>query len=411
MNEFYDVISKPDKKSKYTKINDILPPRQRGRDYDMRTSFGLNIPTDLIFEISMDCCVDCLYCYADREHKYTSLSYEFVEKFMNEAIFELQMRDIGISGGDIFLYEHKYKLLKLLSDNGYYPELPTKKPLTEKELLFLKNQGFKSFQYSIDSFNENTIKQHLNISDPGKYLKDMQNSIRLASELGLKVSLNSVITKYNFKEIGTFLDKALKYDNIYRIALTPSGYSLYQRKTMKDILLSKHDFEWMRKTFANEFDKASEQLLLFKRPEGAGWGEKLTSNSIKSYDDRAVCSAFRHAVIILPDGKVAGCEELYWNKDFIIGDVKINTIENIWKSPKRKNIIFPKQSDFPEDSPCRYCDEKIFINCHNVKGRCWRESAKFFGRTDMPDVKCPYYKEIAEKNNLKIKYHSLAWGV
>ena len=53
---------------------------------------------------------------------------------------------------------------------------------------------------------------------------------------------------------------------------------------------------------------------------------------IKSFFSRSMCSGLFSSLYILPDGQVTMCEQLYWNKRFIIGNVKTQSIAEIWNS-------------------------------------------------------------------------------
>jgi radical SAM protein with 4Fe4S-binding SPASM domain len=86
------------------------------------------------------------------------------------------------------------------------------------------------------------------------------------------------------------------------------------------------------------------------------------------------------------------CEQLYWNKNFIVGNVLENSIQEVWNSEKAKSIYFIKQEDIPSDSLCHTCTN--FNVCREVRQVCYREIIKKYG-TDKwyyPDVNCPYVK-------------------
>ncbi|NOR46052.1 MAG: radical SAM protein, partial [Candidatus Delongbacteria bacterium] len=375
--------------------------------------YHLYKPISMLFVCSFDCYTDCVYCYASRESKYSSLNWNELKKILLEAINELKVREIAVSGGDIFKYPYVNEFLEIISDNGYFPELPTKKPLNITTLKFLKKLGFKSFQYSIDSFDPKYLSKHLSISNPDKYIDEIIESIHNAEKLNIKISINSVITKLNYKGIRKFLERILKFNNVYKVNLNPVGYSLYKRKEMQELMLTNDDYDIIDKECNRIFNKARKKIKYFKEPDrfGCCWGETTASDSIQDYMDRSLCSAYRLGFVVLPDGKVTGCEELYYDKDFIIGNLKKQTIMEIWNSNKRKNLLQPLQNQFSKDSPCKYCDEIYFKECNEIKGRCWRESLKFYGKHDFPDYRCPLSKNIAKDKNLSISFNEFIWEI
>lgn len=111
---------------------------------------------------------------------------------------------------------------------------------------------------------------------------------------------------------------------------------------------------------------------------------------IKSFFSRSMCSGLFSSLYILPDGQVTMCEQLYWNKRFIIGNVKTQSIAEIWNSEKANKIYNITQEDIPEDSLCHTCDK--FEICRSVRQVCYRDIIQKYG-TDKwyyPDANCPY---------------------
>jgi len=400
LNEFYSIFDTPKKRKMMEDISQILPNLNDNKEWDMKASYTY-YPTTILFLPTMDCVVDCTYCYAQRNHKYLPLEYMKVEELLKEAIHEFQISEISLSGGDIFLYKHYEKLLQFLSINNYFPELATKKPLFD-ELYLLKDFGFTSFQYSLDTLNPVISKTMLNNLDSYDYVQNIEKSISLAEKLDIKVSFNIVITKNNMNDINNLLDILLKYSNVYRIALSPIGYSLYKRGNMKKLMLEEDDYDQILKVNKILFEEIETKIEHFKSLEKSSfWGQKPILETNK-YWERALCSGGRYSFVVLPDGLVTICEELYWNKEFIIGDLKKQTLREISDSKERWNLLFPDQKKFPADSPCYYCESDNFNKCHAEKGRCLRDSLKYFRKEHYPDQRCPFFKDIAIENNLTL---------
>lgn len=106
--------------------------------------------------------------------------------------------------------------------------------------------------------------------------------------------------------------------------------------------------------------------------------------------NRAFCSGLFSSLYILPDGQVTMCEQLYWNKRFIIWNVKSNSILEIWNSKEAKSLYEIKQEDFPEDSLCHSCGK--FKECRTFRQVCYRDIIRKYcsQKWYYPDVKCPY---------------------
>ena len=109
----------------------------------------------------------------------------------------------------------------------------------------------------------------------------------------------------------------------------------------------------------------------------------------KSFKERSLCTANVDGFVVLPDGKVTICEELYWNPDFLIGDLNHMSISDVWNSPKALSLWNIHQDSVPSDSACRECQD--FRECRLKKGVCWKFVLAAYGRENpfYPDPRCP----------------------
>lgn len=82
------------------------------------------------------------------------------------------------------------------------------------------------------------------------------------------------------------------------------------------------------------------------------------------------------------------CEQLYWNKNFVIGNICENTIKEVWNSSKAIGLWKRKQSSINPRSPCRTCSD--FTSCFQASNRCYANIMKAYGMEnfDYPDPRC-----------------------
>lgn len=80
------------------------------------------------------------------------------------------------------------------------------------------------------------------------------------------------------------------------------------------------------------------------------------------------CGILENRLFVLPDGKVTLCEQLYWHPQFILGDLKEQTLAEIWQSPRAKALFEMGQTQFRENSACTKCH--IFEFCRKNHRRC-----------------------------------------
>ena len=123
---------------------------------------------------------------------------------------------------------------------------------------------------------------------------------------------------------------------------------------------------------------------LEEEPKDISFDQKMDE-----FMSRGLCSGNFSHMYILPTGDVTICEELYWNPHFLIGDVKKQSLLEIWTSEKALSVYNLKQCDIPKDSACADCE--FFSDCRDVRQMCYRDTVKAYGEDKWyyPDVSCP----------------------
>ena len=88
-------------------------------------------PSTIRLLVNTVCATDCIYCYVDRRIKDNcKIPIERLIELIHEAK-KMKVVDFDIAGTEIFMYKQWDLLIKELVDNGYYPYLSTKLPISE----------------------------------------------------------------------------------------------------------------------------------------------------------------------------------------------------------------------------------------------------------------------------------------
>jgi radical SAM protein with 4Fe4S-binding SPASM domain len=343
----------------------------------------LRIPLRMLFIPTLHCTQRCYYCYSTDSYPGAGepLHLERLSEIFQEAK-SLGIGVIDLSGGEPLAYPHIVPLMKLFSDLGLTPNIPTKYPLTRTDTECLKEVGLKSLQISIDAIDPRLLEVTIGVKNYGKRIVETFHRLE---EAGIKVRINSVITPLNIHDVINLTRFLTTFSNVYRIAFSPYTKSRFHHddtyyldpvkyadlvKQAQDILA---DFPHI-KFFPGEIVSDSGDDDLAKRE--AAWNQ------------RAFCTGGRHAFVLLPDGKVTMCEELYSHPAYIMGDLSRQSIMEMWNSEEALRISCPDKYSVP-DGPCRGC--LGFEACHISPGRCVREAIKQYGpeRHYYPDPRCP----------------------
>lgn len=367
---------------------------------DIDLSYGRQYkPLSAIFELTMNCYTNCIYCYADRKNPFAKnmLSIEQIKKIIRDAK-SIQLPELDVNGGEVLMHPHFKEIALELTANGYYPLLSTKTPIPKETLDFLKEIGLTKIQISIDSLNPDTLTTILNTNR--QYYRKIKATMDMLDQMGFEWQTNSIITKYNSSlkdEIIPLMKQLTQYNNITSIRIGPAGFSLYKSpeyyNSIKPSLESIEQIERYIQTL--EVDNPRINFIISSPDTKKDYTSK--QHKEQHFDHRAVCTGNQRSFVILPDGKVTICEELYWHPDFIIGDLTKQSIMEVWESEKAVNLFNISQQKIRSMSICGKCD--AFHDCRSYQGVCWKIVVGAYGMKnwDYPDPRCPKAPECHNK--------------
>ena len=367
----------------FTKEIHYSPEQFAYKELDLQRERFYIAPSSILFMVNNSCITDCVYCYADKSVKSIPLSFARIKEIIAEA-HKLGITVFTIAGGEILLYKHWKELLDLLIEYNYSESLiSTKVPLKEEDIIKLKTYDIP-IQISLDAFDADLLKQILNVQSD--YAEKMHHTINLLDKYDVEFQVATVLTTYNDKvenlmALHTFLSK---FKNLRRWEIRVGFKSLYSKDDFNKIKLSRTAInvvdEWVK-----EIKQTTIMNILWSTDDGEKYF-KAEGGSRKFKGAR--CSANYSNMVILPNGKVTICEQLYWNPRFIIGDLTTQSIEEVWNSPRALELSFPKRENFRDESACKECD--IFEECLSFPNKCFADVLKGYGKEnwDYPDPRC-----------------------
>lgn len=342
----------------------------------------LSYPKSLVLIINLSCYTNCIYCYANRKHKYAPLPTGRILELIEEAR-EIGVVSLTISGGEFFLHRDWKIILMTMLKNNFKPELSTKVPIDEDSLRAARKLGLDAIQFSLDTLDPITASRTLNVGDD--YIDRIIHSIRCADKLSMKIILKPTLCKEtcNVPNISSIIDFAATLSHIERVTVSTMNTSLYlSQETNHTLRPSVKQVEEVMKylTGINTYFNINPDSNLTRTDE-------LRNQSI--FNERARCTANLDGFVILPDGKVTICEELYWHDAFLLGDLSQQGIMDVWTSEKALNLWNLDNGDMPEYTSCRTCEE--IHQCRQNRGVCWKMIMQAYGmeKVFLPDPRCP----------------------
>lgn len=362
---------------RYDPLDFVIP----AKDVDLRDS-RLRKPYLVYLLPTLFCPQKCIYCYAKTCPRPEAAPIGLAR--LKEIFAEL--RQIGVevvqmSGGDPFARRGIFEIIRAIFDAGMVPDLPTKLGIGRRQAVELKQMGVRLVQVSLDSADPAVLDRMVGVE--GYHLRVFKVLEDLRSA-GLSVRVNTVLTPFNAPTIGGLLDLLGEMGNVVRVTLTPYGRSLFCHRD--ELFLSPSDLARIAEDAERRVERFPHMHII-----QSGWEASALASpeeKAKRWRERAACTANRHGFIILPDGRVTVCEELYDHPSFIIGDLKRQSVMEMWSSPEALSLLRPDQASVPE-GPCKSC--AVYDECNLGRGRCWRDVLKAYGweRPYYPDPRCP----------------------
>lgn len=351
-------------------------------------------PQSILLMLTNKCVTNCKYCYADKKQKYIPLKTSEILHLIDEAK-RLRMSYIDVIGGEVFCRKDWDVIIKKMVDCNLMPNfISTKVPISERSVEKLHKTGYNNVvQISLDSMDDYILHEQIGSSDG--YISKMKQTIRFLGKFGFKVQIDTILTRLNANKES--LEKLCNYistiSNLVYWEIRVPEVSIYTPHTFKEIKASREQLEMITTYIRKELmNRVSFQVIL---SDDSLHSYLNKGKNTDKYFHGGECSMLRQMAFILPDGKVSACEQLYWHPHFIIGDLRHQTIEEIWNSPKAWELFHLKKSLFSKDSACSEC--KIFDFCNNEHHRrCFVKVIKAYGKEnwDYPDPRCQYAPKV-----------------
>ncbi|MGL5894355.1 MAG: radical SAM protein [Bacteroidales bacterium] len=366
-------------------------------DLDLKSK-RLNIPLEASILINNRCVTDCIYCYADKRKIYDcTIPIDRLQEIIIEAK-RIGITSFDVNGGELFLYEHWYKLLETLFSNEYNIYISTKYTLKDEDIEKLVRLGVKEIQISLDSIYPDDLKKSINTSNI--YHEKIIQSIKSLNQSGIDIKLKAVITNpiFNLKRIDNYIEFFKEYKYVKAIEITVPSHSLYKtEEEFEGYRLTKQQIEKLSSFMENKIFEYSNHIeLTFDCPEQ----DDYTLEKRENFYNRSLCSGNLSSFIILPNGDVSICEETYFNPNLILGNVLQDSIMEFWNSSRAKELFYITKDKFPNNSACRSCEE--FEECRHECGVCWTDVMSAYGEENwlFPSPDCP--KAPSTYNNTKV---------
>lgn len=348
-------------------------------------------PDNILWVLTTACPVHCVYCYCDKYTHYTPLSLQRIFEIIEEA-YLLGVSHVDVVGGEIFNLPDWDKIVKKLVDMNMSPSyISTKTPISPLILSKLLQTGYNGvIQISLDALSSDLLTTIIKAWP--NYLEEFLNGIRLLDEHDFKIQVNTILTSVNCKPD--------QIDLLYSVIRTIKNLEYWEIRVASESLYPQEKWESLR---PNRKEITEISAYVRKHILTSSNVKILISDNALSLPKRClemghrnieggICGMLQDRMVILPDGKVTACEELYWHPHYIIGNLENQSITEVWQSDKAYSLLAPKKELF--EGHCSVCGK--FSECTNLKNRCPVKIIRAYGNGNysFPDPRCQYAPEF-----------------
>lgn len=354
----------------------VIPSRE------VKLDVRLQAPLTMMLQPTPECQTDCVYCYACRRSlkRGDLLTSERIRDLLDEAA-ELGIYQINLCGGDGFCRGDFPEIIKACLAKEMIVDISTKCFIDRETAEDLAAAGLDYMQVSIDSSREDIA--NLMYGRQGHFPRVVA-TIKNFIAAGIFTRTNSIVTPHNFDHIGETIE-FLASIGVTEMKLTPAFRSYFRDN--RDCMISPDMKSEFKRTMAGleaEYRTAGIRLFYDSMRDFT----EMDDAERKEYwfSRRPRCSAGRCSMVITPDGKVVPCEEAPQEERFFMGDLKTQTIREVWESQRFLDFTYPAQETFASET-CRRCD--AFKTCAHVMGHCFKDCLKVYGTVFDTNPFCP----------------------
>jgi radical SAM protein with 4Fe4S-binding SPASM domain len=355
----------------------------------IKNFFGTEPLQSVSIRVTKACNLRCRQCYSISGRKFSNeLSLKEIKKVIDE-LKQLGAVRIFFTGGEPFIRPDIIEILNYADKNNFATYISTNGTLINKEIVTsLKSlKHLKNFQVSIDGFG----KVHDSVRGINGTFTKAVKTLKLAKKelKNAKIAVVFTLMKRNASEVEKVLKLAIQLDvDIFALVLL---YPVTRCSDVEDVTP-----EEKYKIFQNLYN-------IYKKNKGTKLKigilapPAIIPKSLKNseYGCGYICT-FPSILGIDANGNVAPCDGLLNYKEFILGNIRKNSLEELWNKPLMKRLRKLKPSDIR--GVCRSCRYRSFC-----MGGCRARAFIEYNDFKAPNSLCQnfYNKGLFLKENIR----------
>lgn len=303
----------------------------------------VRLPNFIAWDCTRRCNLHCEHCGASKESYDTELTTDEIKKVIDD-ISKIRRCFFGATGGEPFMRNDLLEVLSYAKSKGLGTGFASNGFLIDrKKAEEIKKAKIDSIQISLDGLEETHNKIRNNSESFFRATEAIKNLIAIKIPL---LSVATTLTLSNFDELEKLHDllAKLRIDR-WRIGIImPIGRAENSKKLLLNASQLRSLFDFVKK-------KNHQKMYIYlgeNLPFLANYEEIVR-------DEPALCSVGILACCVGVSGNVRGCPEQPDALEYIEGNIKKDSILNIWQKGFKRYRL---NEVINNDQKCRNCKDK-----------------------------------------------------
>jgi radical SAM protein with 4Fe4S-binding SPASM domain len=337
-------------------------------------------PESISWLVTLTCNRRCPYCYykvvpwnGDPASKPADASFPIRDAFrVVEEMASVGTANLYLTGGEPLLRPDLLEIAAHAVSLGIKVHINTRFAIDRALARAIAQAGVKDITFSLDSGN--AVEANA-LSGNAGFFSEALSAIEALLSANIDLRVNAVITSVNVQHISKLLDLCVTL-GVRRVTLSPYVEPVMTRRAPAALVRTGLP---LGEIVADLKSHYGSHLNL-----AVGSAEAFQSSARVDCADRLLCEVGIRSLDILPDGRVTRCRYAPGDEDLIVGDLKIETLMEIWTGNALDRLTFPKPSAFGATA-CSTCS--AHERC-NTRGRCVLGARLNYGQLLAPDAGC-----------------------
>lgn len=337
-------------------------------------------PSAVTWLVTLACNRKCPYCfykvtphYAASVHSPSDCNLSYTAALtMIEEMADIGAADLYLTGGEPLLRKDLTKIIAFASLRNVRAHMVTKYPIDDEMAASLADAGLHEVTFSLDDARAHVAAA---LAGANGFLGEATLAIKALATAQIPTKVNAVVSAVNEKNLEQLTELLIDLGVSH---LSLAAYVTPQPARSNTLKLAPPSRILERRVRELQEKYIGEISIEIN---GSALSSEISGRSCGRHTD---CDVGIDALDVLPNGQVTRCRYLPHDSRLVVGDLRRQSIMDIWNGDTLQAFQHPEPSAYKETN-CHDCSGFEFCNS---RGRCYFTALINEKRIHAPDVFC-----------------------